>query len=161
MIRFGTSGWRSILGEEFTFPNARRVVTAIARVAKASGDPSRGLVVASDTRFLNERFVDEASRVLAREGVTPLRADFSQLLDGPGESKLHPGESPDKIPAPDFSPQLHPCQLRGDHPPGEKILASVELAGHDTVPLQEEPRLGAGALILSRRISHQSPCADE
>ena len=75
MIRFGTSGWRSILGEEFTFPNARRVVTAIARVAKASGDPSRGLIVASDTRFLNERFVDEASRVLAREGVRPLRAD--------------------------------------------------------------------------------------
>ena len=75
MIRFGTSGWRSILGEEFTFPNARRVVTAIARVAKASGDPARGLVVASDTRFLNERFVDEASRVLAREGVAPLRAD--------------------------------------------------------------------------------------
>jgi phosphoglucomutase len=75
MIRFGTSGWRSILGEEFTFPNARRVVTAIARVARASGDASRGLVVASDTRFLNERFVDEASRVLLREGVTPLRAN--------------------------------------------------------------------------------------
>ncbi len=75
MIRFGTSGWRSILGEEFTFPNARRVVSAIARVAKASSDASRGLVVASDTRFLNERFVDEASRVLAREGVTPLRAN--------------------------------------------------------------------------------------
>ncbi len=75
MIRFGTSGWRSILGEEFTFPNARRVVTAIARVAKATGDPLRGLVVASDTRFLNERFVDEAARVLAREGVRPLRAD--------------------------------------------------------------------------------------
>ncbi len=75
MIRFGTSGWRSILGEEFTFPNARRVVAAIARVAKTTGDPSRGLVVASDTRFLNERFVDEAARVLVREGVTPLRAN--------------------------------------------------------------------------------------
>ena len=75
MIRFGTSGWRAILGEEFTFPNARRVVAAIARVAKASGDPARGLVVASDTRFLNERFVDEAARVLAKEGVRPLRAD--------------------------------------------------------------------------------------
>ena len=75
MIRFGTSGWRAVLGEEFTFPNARRVVAAIARVAKASGDPARGLVVAADTRFVNERFVDEASRVLVREGVKPLRAD--------------------------------------------------------------------------------------
>ncbi len=75
MIRFGTSGWRAVLGEEFTFPNARRVVAAIARVVKAGGGAEKGLVVASDTRFLNERFVDEAARVLAREGVTPLRAD--------------------------------------------------------------------------------------
>jgi len=74
MIRFGTSGWRAVLGEEFTFPNARRVVTAIARVT-ASGSGSPALVLASDTRFLNERFVDEAFRVLVREGIRPLRAD--------------------------------------------------------------------------------------
>jgi phosphoglucomutase len=75
MIRFGTSGWRAVLGEEFTFDNARRVVTAIARVARESGDPSRGLVIASDTRFLGERFVLEAARVVAREGVRPIVAD--------------------------------------------------------------------------------------
>jgi len=75
MIRFGTSGWRAIFGEEFTFDSARRVVAAIARVAKATGDPSRGILVASDTRFLNERFVDEAARVLLREGVKPLVCD--------------------------------------------------------------------------------------
>ncbi len=75
MIRFGTSGWRAVLGEEFTFDNARRVVTAIARVARASGDPARGVLVASDTRFLGERFVREAARVLEREGVQPLVAD--------------------------------------------------------------------------------------
>ena len=75
MIRFGTSGWRAVLAEEFTFANARRVVTAIARVASASGDPSHGVVVACDTRFLGERFVAEAARVLAREGVRPLVCD--------------------------------------------------------------------------------------
>ena len=76
MIRFGTSGWRAVLGEEFTFSNARRVVTAIARVVKAQGgDTSRGVVLASDTRFLNERFVEEAARVLVREGVAPLKAE--------------------------------------------------------------------------------------
>lgn len=75
MIRFGTSGWRAVLAEEFTFDNARRVVTAIARVARETGDPSRGILVASDTRFLNERFVQEAARVLSREGVRPLVAN--------------------------------------------------------------------------------------
>lgn len=85
MITFGTSGWRAVLGEEFTFDAARRVVTAIARVvradakadakAQAASDPGKGLVVACDTRFLGERFVDEAARVLAREGVRPIVCD--------------------------------------------------------------------------------------
>jgi phosphoglucomutase len=75
MIRFGTSGWRAVLGEDFTFDNARRVVTAIARVARGSGDPKKGIVLASDTRFLGERFVEEAARVVAREGVRPIVAD--------------------------------------------------------------------------------------
>lgn len=75
MIRFGTSGWRAILAEEFTFENARKVVSALARVARTSGDPAKGVLVASDTRFLNERFVEEAARVLVREGVRPIVAD--------------------------------------------------------------------------------------
>src|SRR5512140_3697503 len=75
MIRFGTSGWRAVLGEEFTFDAARQVVAAVARVAKGTGAPGRGLVVGCDTRFLGERFVDEAARVLIREGVRPIVAD--------------------------------------------------------------------------------------
>ena len=30
-IKFGTSGWRAVIGEEFTFANVRRTVTGIAR----------------------------------------------------------------------------------------------------------------------------------
>ena len=33
MIKFGTSGWRAIMGEEFTFHNVRVVVQAIAKLA--------------------------------------------------------------------------------------------------------------------------------
>jgi phosphoglucomutase len=44
-------------------------------VARAAGDPAQGIVVASDTRFLNERFVSEAARVLSREGVRALVCD--------------------------------------------------------------------------------------
>src|SRR5713226_8777114 len=36
-IKFGTSGWRAVLAEDFTFGNARRVVEAIARVLTADG----------------------------------------------------------------------------------------------------------------------------
>ena len=67
-IRFGTSGWRAVIAEEFTFANARRVITGIARVLAEDGHRGKLLLVGYDTRFLAERFAAEAARILAREG---------------------------------------------------------------------------------------------
>ena len=30
-IKFGTSGWRAVIAEDFTFANVRRAITGIAR----------------------------------------------------------------------------------------------------------------------------------
>ncbi|HEX4438733.1 MAG TPA: phosphoglucomutase/phosphomannomutase family protein [Thermoanaerobaculia bacterium] len=67
-IRFGTSGWRAVIADEFTFPNARRVVAAIARVL--SGEKRSGglVLVGYDTRFLADRFAAESAGVLSRHG---------------------------------------------------------------------------------------------
>jgi phosphoglucomutase len=73
-IRFGTSGWRAVLAEEFTFGNARRVITAIARVLAEDGRKGELVLVGYDTRFLADRFADEAGRILAAEG---FRAEVS------------------------------------------------------------------------------------
>jgi len=73
-IRFGTSGWRAVLAEEFTFGNARRVITAIARVLADDGRKGGLVLVGYDTRFLADRFAAEAARILAREG---FRAEVS------------------------------------------------------------------------------------
>jgi phosphoglucomutase len=73
-IRFGTSGWRAVLAEEFTFGNARRVITAIARVLADDGRRGELVLVGYDTRFLAERFAGEAGRILGREG---FRAEVS------------------------------------------------------------------------------------
>ena len=67
-IRFGTSGWRAVLADEFTFGNARRVVTAIARVLGRDGRAGATVLVGYDTRFLADRFASEAARILRREG---------------------------------------------------------------------------------------------
>ena len=67
-IKFGTSGWRAVIADEFTFGNARRVVTAIARVLADEGKKGGLVLVGHDTRFLAERFAAEAARVLAAEG---------------------------------------------------------------------------------------------
>ena len=69
-IKFGTSGWRAILGDEFTIANIRRAVTGIAKYV--SGQPGEHRVlVGRDPRFLGETFVDEAARLLTQHGVKP------------------------------------------------------------------------------------------
>ncbi len=67
-IRFGTSGWRAVLAEEFTFPNARRVIAAIARVLAADGRTGGLVLVGYDTRFLADRFAAEAAVLFVRHG---------------------------------------------------------------------------------------------
>lgn len=74
-ITFGTSGWRAILGEEFTFDNASLVVRAIADELLASGKGSNGVLVTHDARFLGGRFALAAAEVLAGAGIRPLVTD--------------------------------------------------------------------------------------
>ena len=70
-IKFGTSGWRAIVAEEFTFANVRRAVTGIARYV-AKQNPKATLIVGRDPRFLGEAFVQTAVDILSAHGVTPL-----------------------------------------------------------------------------------------
>lgn len=69
MIRFGTSGWRAVIAEEFTVANVRRVAGAIARHLHARGLAHGGVFVGFDTRFLSDRFAREAAEALAAAGV--------------------------------------------------------------------------------------------
>jgi phosphomannomutase len=71
-IKFGTDGWRGIIAEDFTFENVRRVGGAIASYVLKYEDPTKGLVVAYDTRFLSGRFAQAIGEVLAGAGI-PIR----------------------------------------------------------------------------------------
>ena len=68
-ISFGTSGWRGILCEDFTFDNVKTVVQAIADNIKGAGEQEKGVVIGCDTRFMGQRFVEAAARVLAGAGI--------------------------------------------------------------------------------------------
>ena len=70
-IKFGTSGWRAIVADEFTVANIRRAVAGIAAYVKTQPEPHR-VLVGRDPRFLGESFVAEAASVLAAAGVTPI-----------------------------------------------------------------------------------------
>jgi phosphoglucomutase len=65
MIKFGTSGWRGIIGEDFTFENVRVASHGIASFLRKSGQQGSGVIVAYDTRFLSEKFAAEAAKIFA------------------------------------------------------------------------------------------------
>jgi phosphomannomutase len=68
-IKFGTSGWRGILAEDFTFPNARLVCQAIAGFLQQEGLAPQGVVIGYDTRFRSEAFAATAAEVMAGNNI--------------------------------------------------------------------------------------------
>jgi phosphoglucomutase len=71
-IKFGTSGWRAVMAEEFTFANVRRAVTGIARHVVSQKPSGARIIIGRDPRFLGETFCTIAADVLAAHGITPL-----------------------------------------------------------------------------------------
>ena len=71
-IKFGTSGWRAVVAEEFTVANIRRAVTGIARHVKSQRPEGARVIVGRDPRFMGETFCSIASSILASYGITPL-----------------------------------------------------------------------------------------
>jgi phosphoglucomutase len=71
-IKFGTSGWRAVMAEEFTFANVRRAVTGIARYVASQKPKGARVIVGRDPRFLGETFCSMAAEILATQGITSL-----------------------------------------------------------------------------------------
>jgi len=67
-IKFGTSGWRGLIADDFTFAAVRLAVTAIAEHAKAK-TPKPTILVAYDTRFYSEEFSALAVSILQQHGI--------------------------------------------------------------------------------------------
>ena len=68
-IHFGTDGWRGVIADDCTDENVRRIAHAIARYVYQYEDPSRGVLVAYDTRFGSQRFAALASEAIAASGI--------------------------------------------------------------------------------------------
>jgi phosphoglucomutase len=71
-IKFGTSGWRAVMAEEFTFANVRRAVSGIARYVVSQKSSGARVIVGRDPRFLGETFCSIATEILLAHGITPL-----------------------------------------------------------------------------------------
>lgn len=74
-IKFGTDGWRGVIGDDFTFANVRRVAEAVAQYVRRESEPRRGLIVGYDTRFLSADCAQSAAEVAASAGIPVVLAD--------------------------------------------------------------------------------------
>jgi alpha-D-glucose phosphate-specific phosphoglucomutase len=71
-IKFGTSGWRAVVADEFTYANVRRAVRGIARYVAGQKPAGAKVIVGRDPRFLGETLCSMAAEILASHGITPL-----------------------------------------------------------------------------------------
>ena len=71
-IRFGTDGWRAVIGWDFTAENVRACARGVVTYLGKAGLADRGLVVGYDTRFASERFAAEVASVTTGSGVPTL-----------------------------------------------------------------------------------------
>lgn len=69
MIKFGTGGWRALIGEEFIKDNILLVAQAVANMMHAESVTEKGIVVGYDRRFLSDKSARWISEVMAGNGI--------------------------------------------------------------------------------------------
>lgn len=68
-IRFGTSGWRAIIAEDFTFENVKLVTESICSYLTTNDiDAEKCLILGHDSRFMGEKFANVAAEIASKKG---------------------------------------------------------------------------------------------
>ena len=73
-IKFGTSGWRGLIADDFTFATVRLAVNAIAEHINAK-TKNATVLVGYDTRFYSEEFSQLAVEILQQHKIHTLLCD--------------------------------------------------------------------------------------
>ena len=70
MFRFGTGGWRDIIGDGFTKKNIQLLAAAMCVKMKREGLADKGIVMGYDRRFLSKETMRWCGQVFAAAGIT-------------------------------------------------------------------------------------------
>jgi phosphomannomutase len=68
-VKFGTDGWRAVIGDTYTFENVRRVSLATAKVFQNHPKINNGIIIGYDTRFLSMEFAHCSAEIFASYGI--------------------------------------------------------------------------------------------
>ncbi|HHV13902.1 MAG TPA: phosphoglucomutase/phosphomannomutase family protein [Clostridiales bacterium] len=69
MIKFGTGGWRAVIGDGFTKANIQLLSKGLAMKMMDEGVAEKGIVIGYDRRFLSKEAMRWAAEVFAAEGI--------------------------------------------------------------------------------------------
>ena len=69
MIRFGTGGWRAIIGDDFIKSNIQKVAQAICNMAKDEQKADKPIVIGYDRRFLSRDAAKWVAEIITGNGI--------------------------------------------------------------------------------------------
>ncbi len=70
MIKFGTGGWRAIIGDDFTKKNIQILAQAVCNKMICENNHEKGIVIGYDRRFLSKEAMQWAGQVFAANNIT-------------------------------------------------------------------------------------------
>ena len=70
-IKFGTDGWRGIIGDNYTFNNLKILSQAVADYLGSGKKVAAGY----DTRFMSDIFAEISAKVLSNNGIEVILSD--------------------------------------------------------------------------------------
>ena len=70
-IKFGTDGWRGIIGDTYTFKNLKILSQAVADYLGVD----KSVAIGFDTRFMSDRFAAIVAEILNNNGIKVLLSD--------------------------------------------------------------------------------------
>ena len=68
MIKFGTDGWRAILGEDFTERNVERVTLAIGKYVFETFGYEKMIIIGYDPRNMADTYAKKCAEILVKKG---------------------------------------------------------------------------------------------
>lgn len=74
-IKFGTDGWRAIIGDQYTIENVRRVSEAVASWLKENAPENPSVIIGHDCRFNGDLFMKAAVKTFLASGIKVFMAE--------------------------------------------------------------------------------------
>ena len=70
MIKFGTGGWRAVIGDDFIKSNIYKVAAGVLELAREQNKTDKPIIIGYDRRFLSISAAKWVAEVLAEGGIT-------------------------------------------------------------------------------------------